>query len=169
MVEFKATVKRFGKMGEKTGWTYIDIPLDIAEQLNPNNRKAFRVKGSLDAYSYNGVNLVPIGEGNYILALNATMRKAIKKQQGDLVLVKMEVDKAEVKLSEDFMECLEDDVDAKTYFLSLPKGHQRYFSNWIESAKTEATKAKRIAQAIVALSKHMGYPEMIRSNKKQID
>ena len=169
MIEFKATVMKFGKMGDKTGWTYIDIPLDLAEELMPNTRKAFRVKGTLDDYTFNGVSLVPIGQGNYIMAINAAMRKAIKKQQGDQLAVRLEVDNAEMTLSEELMECLENDPIAKSYFFTLPKGHQRYFSYWIESAKTTDTKAKRITQAIVALSKHIGYPEMIRANKKQVE
>ncbi|HEX8548518.1 MAG TPA: YdeI/OmpD-associated family protein [Cytophagaceae bacterium] len=169
MIEFKETVKKFGIMGEKTGWTYIDIPLDLAEQLMPNTRKAFRVKGKIDDHSFSGVSLVPIGEGNYILAINATMRKAIKKQQGDKVLVKMELDLAEMTLSTDLLECLENDQEAKEYFFSLTKGHQRYFSNWIESAKTISTKTKRIAQSLNALSYHLSYSEMIRSNKKKTE
>jgi hypothetical protein len=47
----------------------------------------------------------------------------------------------------------------------LPKSHQKYFSNWIESARTESTKAKRIAQAVNALSIGLGYGEMMRMNK----
>ena len=36
-------------------------------------------------------------------------------------------------------------------------------SKWIASAKTEETKAKRIVMSVNALSKQMGYPEMILS------
>ena len=32
-------------MGEKTGWSYIEIPAAIAQQLKPNYKKSFRVKG----------------------------------------------------------------------------------------------------------------------------
>ncbi|HVF97457.1 MAG TPA: YdeI/OmpD-associated family protein, partial [Flavisolibacter sp.] len=52
-------------------------------------------------------------------------------------------------------------------FESLTKGHRLYFSKWIESAKTEPTKAKRIAMAVNALAKGWGYPEMMRANKKE--
>jgi hypothetical protein len=47
MVQFTAIIKRFGQQGEKTGWTYIEVPAAMAEQLVPGNRKSFRVKGKL--------------------------------------------------------------------------------------------------------------------------
>jgi len=61
--------------------------------------------------------------------------------------------------------CLNDEPKALAYFNTLPKGHQNYFSKWIEAAKTIETKTKRITMAVIALAKQMGYPEMIRANK----
>lgn len=167
MERFSALIERFDKQGEKSGWTYIIVHFDIAQRLFPGNKKAFRVKGKLDNYRFEGVSLLPIGEGNFIMALNATMRKAIKKQKGATVDAEMELDIQEKPLSTDFIECLKDDSEAYQYFESLPKGHQRYFSNWIESAKTDTTKTKRIAQSINALAMHLGFGEMIRMHKKE--
>jgi len=47
MVCFSTIIKKFEEKGEKTGWTYIDIHAGIAQQLIPNNKKAFRVKENL--------------------------------------------------------------------------------------------------------------------------
>ena len=44
MVRFTATIKRFAEQGEKTGWTYIDVPVALAEKLQPGNKKGFRVR-----------------------------------------------------------------------------------------------------------------------------
>jgi hypothetical protein len=33
MVEFTTTIKKFDKQGDKTGWTYIEIPATIALKL----------------------------------------------------------------------------------------------------------------------------------------
>jgi hypothetical protein len=30
MVQFTTTIHRFEKQGEKTGWTYVEIPADLA-------------------------------------------------------------------------------------------------------------------------------------------
>ncbi|MGE5108027.1 MAG: hypothetical protein ACM3H8_10810, partial [Sphingobacteriales bacterium] len=35
MITFTAVIKRFDKQGEKTGWTYIEIPSDIADKIMP--------------------------------------------------------------------------------------------------------------------------------------
>jgi uncharacterized protein YdeI (YjbR/CyaY-like superfamily) len=97
------------------------------------------------------------------------MRKGIGKRKGAMVKVQLQEDKTEKPLSRDLLECLKDDPDAKAGFDKLAKGHQRYFSNWIESAKTDATKTKRLTMAMNALAKGWGYSEMIRAAKAQKD
>ena len=68
-------------------------------------------------------------------------------------------------MNEEFLECLADEPAALEFFNTLAQGHRRYFSNWIDTAKTNETKTKRIALAITKLKKKMGYGEMIRWNK----
>ena len=166
-VEFTALIKKFNQQGEKTGWTYIDIPEAIATQLLPGSKKSFRVKGWLDQYAYEGLSLVPMGGGDFILALNASIRKSIGKTKGAMVKVRMEIDTKPVIISPDLMECLQDEPKALAYFNALPPSHRKYYSNWIESAKTETTKAKRIVQTLTACSQQMSYGEMIRSLKNK--
>ncbi|HTM92761.1 MAG TPA: YdeI/OmpD-associated family protein [Flavisolibacter sp.] len=166
MVQFNATIKKFDSQGEKTGWTYIEIPAAIAQKLNPNNKKGFRVKGRLDEHEFSMIALLPMGSGDFIMALNAGMRKGIKKQKGAVLKVKMEVDSNEIQPPEELMECLQDEPEAFEYFNSLPKGHQNYFTNWINSAKTDSTKAKRIAATLDALNKKWDFGQMIRAMKK---
>jgi uncharacterized protein YdeI (YjbR/CyaY-like superfamily) len=79
----------------------------------------------------------------------------------------LEVDERQLTISSDFIKCLKDEPRALDFFKSLPKGHQNYFSKWIDSAKTTATKTKRITMAVVALGAGQGFPEMIRANKGQ--
>jgi len=166
MVQFTTTIKRFGEQGEKTGWTYIEVPAALAEKLQPGNKKGFRVKGKLDQYSFSMIALLPMGGGNFIMTLNAATRKGIGKQKGATVQVKMEVDTNEIKPPEELMECLQDEPEALQYFTSLTKGHQNYFINWINSAKTDPTKAKRIAATINALSKQWDFGQMLRAMRK---
>lgn len=169
MVQFIALIKRFDSQGEKTGWTYIDVPAAIAQKLNPDNKKGFRVKGKLDEYPFSMIALLPMGGGDFILTLNAAIRKGIKKQKGATVAVKMEVDTNEIEPPAELMECLEDEPESLAYFKSLSKGHQNYFINWINSAKTDPTKAKRIAATLNALDKKWDFGQMIRAMKKMSD
>ncbi|PSL28328.1 YdeI/OmpD-associated family protein [Chitinophaga ginsengisoli] len=166
MVKYTATMLKFDKQGEKTGWTYIVIPEDIAQQLKPGNRKSFRVKGKLDKHPVEAIALMPMGDGSFIMAVNAEMRKAIAKRAGAQLVVQIEEDdNPDPVSSPELMECLEDEPDALAFFNSLAKGHRNYFMKWIESAKTEPTKAKRIAQAVTALARKQDYPTMMRANK----
>lgn len=166
MIRFNTVIKQFGQQGEKTGWTYIEIPADIANELMPGNRKGFRVKGKLDNFSIKRIALLPMGGGNFILTLNTALRKGISKRKGAMLKVQLQVDETPFQPNKDFMACLDDDPDAKKFFNTLTKSHRDYFSKWIDTAKTEQTKTKRIAMAVNALSRKMGFPEMLRSNKK---
>ena len=168
MISFTTVIKKFSDKGEKTGWTYIEVPAAAAEKLKPGNKKSFRIKGTLDNCIFEGLALLPMGDGNFILALNATIRKQIKKQKGATLKVTIEADNSPVKLNSDLMECLAEEPESLEFFNRLTPGHRKYFSNWIDSAKTDATKTKRIAQTLIALSRHQGYGEMIRSLKSEV-
>ncbi len=165
MIRFNVTIKKFGSKGEKTGWTYIEVPPDIAQELKPSNKKEFKVKGKLDKFSIKRISLIPMGGGFFIMALNADMRRGIGKKEGAMLHVQLAEDKSDFVFNPDFMECLADEPAARTFFQSLTGSHQRYFSKWIDSAKTEPTKTKRIAMAVNALAKGWGYPEMIRGSR----
>jgi Bacteriocin-protection, YdeI or OmpD-Associated/Domain of unknown function (DUF1905) len=135
--------------------------------LKPGNKKSFRVKGKLDSFRITGVSLLPMGGGSFILALNAGMRKGIGKRHGAMLKVQLEEDKKGYQLNKDFIECLHDEPKALKAFEALPKSFQNYYSKWIESAKTEPTRTKRIALAVSTLAKGMSFPEMIRSQQKK--
>jgi hypothetical protein len=169
MVQFTATILQFAKQGEKTGWSHIKIPEKIALQLKPANKKSFRVKGKLDGFSIAGVALIPMGGGDFILAFNAAMRKGTGKRRGDTIKVQLQPDTKEYQVNQEFKECMTDEPAALAHFSAMPKSHQHYFSKWIESAKTEATKTKRIALAVSALAKKMDFGAMIRAQKKDND
>mgnify|MGYP000029403439 CR=1 FL=1 len=162
MIEQEFELKRYDKNGEKTGWTFIEIPSKLSQKIKPDTRTTYRVKGFIDSLEIKQVAVIPIGEGDFILPVNAEIRRTIRKEEGQKVNVRLEFDGSEFAFSGDFLACLEDDPRAMEYFETLTPGHQRYFSKWIESAKTIETKTKRITQALYGLGNGMGYPEMIR-------
>ena len=167
MIKFTSTLLQFDEQGEKTGWTYLPVPADIASQLKPGFKKSFRVKGKLDNFKIKGVALLPMGDGNFIMPFNATMRKGTGKRKGAVVVAQLEEDNAPLKLNEDFMMCLNDEPAALNHFNALAGSHRNYFSKWIDGAKTEATKTKRIAMAVSALSRNLGYNEMMREQREK--
>ena len=169
MVQFTATIEQFAEQGEKTGWSYVTIPPDIAEELKPGFKKSFRVKGKLDAYPIAQQALLPMGNGSFILPLKASLRKAIHKNKGAMLKLILEVDKKPLKISAELLECLADSPKAEKKFTSMPHSHQMYYSNWIESAKTVETKAKRIGLTILAMEKNLSYGEVLRLNAQAVN
>lgn len=167
MVKFTTTIHKFEQQGEKTGWTYIEIPVDIARQLKPGNKKSFRVKGRLDDFKIDGIALLPMGGGAFIMALNAGMRKGIGKRKGAMLKVQLAEDEKGFVFNKDFIDCLNDEPKAKDFFQTLSGSHQRYFSKWIDDAKTELTRIKRITMAVNALVKKWGYPQMLRASQRK--
>jgi len=168
MISFVTTIQKFDKKGEKTGWSYIEISRAQAQKMLPGQKVSFRVRGTVDSFKLEKTALLPMGDGDFILPMNATIRKAIGKKHGDKVKVAMEADKSKFQLSADLMTSLRDEPQALEFFKSLAGSHQKYFSKWIESAKTTQTKTRRIVMAVIALSKRQGYNEMIRENKRDV-
>jgi hypothetical protein len=165
MVRFTTTIQRFGEMGEKTGWTYVLIPADLAQELVPGNKKSFRVKGWLDKYPIRQVAVMPWGDGSFLLAINAEMRKGTGKGQGAELEVALELDTSPILPPEELLECLAEEPEALAYWESLSGAHRNYFIKHIESAKTVETRARRVAQSLDALLKRMDYGQMIRAAK----
>lgn len=167
MTKFKATIQKFGKKGEKTGWSYILIPTATAQKINKGVRTIYRVKGKLDATIINQIALLPLGEGDFILPLNASLKKAIGKQKGAELRAELELDNSPIVPPPDLMECLHDEPAALKYFNSLPGSHRNYFTKWIGTAKTDATRTKRIALVIKTMERKMDFGAMLKQEREE--
>ncbi len=167
MIEFTTIILQFAEQGEKTGWSYIEIPADVAQQMKPGNKKSFRVRGMLDAFPVSGMALMPMGEGNFIMALKADVRKGIHKNAGAMLQVKLEEDKDfKVEMPDDLKECFDFEPDSWDFFNSLPKSHREYFIKWINEAKTGETRAKRVVNTVNAMLRQWRYNVMLREMRK---
>jgi len=168
MVEFNTLILQFADQGEKTGWSYIEIPADIAQQLKPGNKKSFRVKGMLDGFAVSGMALMPMGEGNFIMALKAEVRKGIHKNAGAMLQVKLEEDKDyKIEIPDDLQECFDFEPEAVDFFYTLPKSHREYFIKWINEAKTAETRNKRIVNTVNAMLRKWPYNVMLREMRRE--
>jgi len=165
MISFNSTLLKFDKKGEKTGWTFIEISAAQAKKLKPGMKVSFRVKGTLDSHKISQVAMMPMGDGAFILPVNGKMRKAIGKKNGDKIKVVLEADDSKVILSHVMMACLKDEPAALAAFKKLPGSHQKYFSRWVESAKTTPTKTKRIVMVVTAMARNLNFPEMLRAER----
>jgi Bacteriocin-protection, YdeI or OmpD-Associated/Domain of unknown function (DUF1905) len=158
-------LEKFGEQGEKTGWTVVTIASEIAHELKPSTKVSFRIKGTIDHIEIKQTAIIPMGNGDFILPIGLPWRRKLRKEAGSTVVLKIELDTSEIEISPDLLLCLEDEPSALAYFNTLTKSHKRYFSKWIEDAKTIETKSRRIAASIEGLSKCMDYGSMIRSQR----
>ena len=167
MIRFTATILKFDKQGEKTGWSYINIPSHLAQELKPGNKKSFRVKGTLDAHRIRQVSLLPMGEGDFIMAFNAAMRKGTGKREGAMLEVQLQEDASEIVMPADFAECLAADDDASAFFHKQPKSYQHYWIKWLDGVKGPQARESRLMRATAALAKGQNFAQMMRAEKAQ--
>ena len=167
MLTFTTTILKFSRQGEKTGWNYIVVPEKISKKLNPGVKKSYRVKGQLDDHKIEKTALIPMGKGDFILPVNAAIRKATGKRFGASLKVQLEIDDAPILPPAELLECLQDEPEALKHFNSLPQGHRNYFIKWIESAQTEPTKTKRIALVIKTMVRKMDFGAMLREERDE--
>lgn len=166
MISFKAEIERFETMGEKTGWSYVFLPVNLANEIKPGCKRSFRVKGKIDAVEIAGVATIPMGEGDFIIALKGELRKKLRKEEGASVELYLEEDKNfKIEMPEDLEICLSEEEHLIQNFLKQPKSHQNYYINWINQAKTEATRTKRLVMTVTAMDKKQDFGTMIRESK----
>lgn len=95
------------------------------------------------------------------------MRKGTSKGKGAMLRVRLEFD-ADFKMEvpDELLECFDFEPEAFDFFNSLTKSHRGYFIKWITDAKTEQTRANRIAATINATLRHMDYGMMLKELKQ---
>ena len=96
---------------------------------------------------------MPMGDGILFLPVKAEIRKVIKKQEGDYVHIVLFPDNEPLEVLEEILLCLTDEPEALQFFNSLTESEQKYYINWIYSAKREETKIDRLVNAINRLLK----------------
>lgn len=152
LVEKEYLVQKFEGKG---GWTYVVIP-----EISPSKKSKFgwvRVRGFIDDFEISQYKLMPMGNGSLFLPLKAEIRKKIGKKEGDKVKVVLFADDSPLELPEELRLCLEDEPKALENFLKFTDSEQKFYIDWIYSAKKEETKIERIVKTIerVAIGKKM--------------
>lgn len=138
------------KFPGKGGWTYARVPEIQQDKQNPFGW--VKVRGSVDGYEFNKYHLMPMGDGRLFLPVKAEIRKKIKKEAGDTVHVILFLDDEPLEVPQEMLDCLEDDPKAITFFRTLSESEQKYYIDWVYSAKKEETKVDRMAKSVNRLA-----------------
>jgi antitoxin component of MazEF toxin-antitoxin module len=127
----------------------IEVPEDVMASLGTARR--IPVVVTLNGYSYRST--VAPYKGRLMISLSAANRQASEVSGGDEVEVELEADTAvrTVVVPDDLARALADDDAAKARFDALSYSNQNRIVLSIDSAKTEATRARRVDAALAEL------------------
>lgn len=136
----------------KGSWTYASIPEVLQNKNNPFGW--VKVRGSIDGYPLEHYKLMPMGNGKLFLPVKAAIRKKIKKEAGNFVTIILYADETPLELPEEILACFDyERPGLREVFLNFTEGEQKAYLDWIYDAKTEDTKALRIADMMTRLEK----------------
>lgn len=132
------------------GGAFVEVPFDVEAAFDSKRPK---IIATIDGVQYRG-SLVRMGGDKHILIVLKNIREQIGKSFSDEVTVNVEADTEPrvVKVPDDLAEAFNTDAKAKAHFEKLSYTHQREYVNWIEDAKRDETRRRRIAKAIEMLT-----------------
>jgi hypothetical protein len=149
---FLATIYRIWMM------RYIDVPEAIAGKLAKELRrpeiggnhaagktKYIPVTATVNCKSIR-TTLLPAGGGRYRMQFNGALRKAAGADTGEIVSVQLVLDREsrEIAVPADLRAALKAHPKARKAFDHAPPGYRWQVLKWMDAAKSEAARARRI-------------------------
>lgn len=139
---FDAVVETEGK------FTFVSLPFSPREAWGARPR--YYVAGTINGVAVRGT--LGAFKGDYFLRLGAAWLRDSGIEAGSSVTVHLGLEGPhEGNLAADILAALSNSPSAKTFFDGLPTFYRKNFIRWIESAKRDTTRAKRIAEMVTIL------------------
>jgi hypothetical protein len=132
-------------------WTYLSVPFDARKRYGSKGQ--LKVKGSIDGHPFRST-LLPRGDGTHYLVVPREIRGQIGASAGATVTVVLEHDTAPRTITppEDMRAALAAREGSLPASERLAPSHQKRYVTWIESAKRQETRQRRIAKAVEMIS-----------------
>jgi len=113
--------------------------------------KRFPVQATINGYTWRST--VVRMRGEFLLGLSREVREGAGVEAGDTVEAEISLDTAprEVQVPQALASALQADSAAAAAFDALPYTHRKEFARWIDEAKRDETRERRVAQAIEML------------------
>ena len=113
--------------------------------------KRFPVVATVNGYTWRA-SVARMG-GESLLGLNRAVREEAGVEAGDSVAVRLELDAAprEVDVPEALAAALAGDEVARAAFEKLAYTHRKEFARWVDEAKRDETRERRVAKTLEML------------------
>jgi hypothetical protein len=113
--------------------------------------KRFPVAAAVNGYTWR-TSVARMG-GEFLLGLTRAVRLEAGVQAGDTVEVEIELDTAprQVVVPDALAHALAHDVAARAAFEALSYSHRKEYARWIDEAKRDETRERRLAKTLARL------------------
>lgn len=144
MISFESTIYK-----EKMFFV-AEVPSSIIDTIG--RKRHIPVRGKANDTAFKSA-CIPRKEGRYIIILNSEIRKKIDRSEGDTVQFAIEYDpeSRDLPLPEDMEMILAEDEEVFQEYNNSSPSNRREYIKYIEMARHEKTRLKRINLLIVRL------------------
>lgn len=140
----------------KGGWTYASLPGIVPDRNNPFGW--VKVRGFIDRYELSHYKLMPMGYGSLFLPVRKEIRKSIGKEAGDYAEILLYREHSSYAVPEEIRSCILLESPGLLQVLdNFTEGEQKAYVDWIQTAKTEETRAKRILDMMQRLERGLKF------------
>ncbi len=110
--------------------------------------KRFPVVATVNGYTWR--TSVSRMRGEFMVGFSKEVREGAAVKAGDTITLELKLDSEPrtVEIPPALAEALDGDPGAKTTFQGLAFTHRKEFARWIDEAKREETRERRVAQAL---------------------
>jgi hypothetical protein len=132
------------------GGAFVEVPFDVEATFGSRRPK---VKALIEGVLYRGT-LTRMGTDCHILGIRKDIREQVGKTFGDEVTVMLEpdIEPRVVELPENLKKAFRIEREAKARFEKLSYTHQKEYVDWINEARREETRQRRVAKTIEMLN-----------------
>jgi hypothetical protein len=132
------------------GGAFVEVPFDVEKAFGA---KKPRVKALIEGVPYRGL-LVRMGGEHHILIILKGIRAQIGKTFGDKikVMVEADVEPRVIEIPKELLQLFKKEKNAKSFFDKLSYTHQKEYVQWINEAKQDETRQRRILKTIEMLN-----------------
>jgi len=134
---------------------FFEVPLDVPAVFG---KARAPVRGTINGHPFRST--VAVYGGRSYLPVRKALREAAGVAAGDAVVIELEADEQPrtVDPPPDLAAALDADPEARAAFEGLSFTYQREYAEWVAEAKREATRRRRVDQAVEMLRDGRRHP-----------